>query len=161
MSLITTFFSTGLGISKKALVWLSLRRKPRLYYPLFLVRLCRKNTGWLECNSDETIFIDKAWYARWYEVLCNTGRWFDKHYCEGTKVDFVLQDICRGKQNCRIKATTRFLGISDPCYFSNEYLEIYYTCKRGKFFLLWSVNRSALKEILLSCFYTTIFINRL
>lgn len=94
------------------------------------LRLCRKNTGWLECNSDETIFIDKAWYARWYEVLCNTGRWFDKHYCEGTKVDFVLQDICRGKQNCRIKATTRFLGISDPCYFSNEYLEIYYTCKR-------------------------------
>ncbi|XP_065053920.1 L-rhamnose-binding lectin CSL1-like isoform X2 [Rhopilema esculentum] len=103
-----------------------------------VVRACEGKTLSIKCE-DERAYIDvkHALYGRMDKNICYKfyhGVWSKN--CMSKKSLSEVQKRCNGESSCSIKATNDIFG--DPCFLTEKYLEVKYTCRVDGGYSNWS-----------------------
>ena len=101
---------------------------------LFLVHICDRQTGTIDCATG-SIKVHKAFYGKRGKNACTReNKWLVS--CVQDIVEHARSQ-CEGKQSCSLSSSTDALNIDDPCEsIKDKYIEITYNCSgNGKFYI--------------------------
>jgi len=94
---------------------------------------CQDTVGKLSCKKGNgKIHILDGMFGRTKRWICGNVDWWNYNcrlpHGKGT---VQVSEICEGKQECEVQATTKFFG--DPCPLTHKYLEVMYQCYGGRY----------------------------
>eukprot|EP00058_Branchiostoma_floridae_P014957 XP_002600445.1 hypothetical protein BRAFLDRAFT_109205 [Branchiostoma floridae] len=87
-------------------------------------RACEDQTLSLSCRRGLTIKVSYALYGRTQHGFC--GRKVRTTNCRSSSSLSAVKHRCQGRRTCRVAASNDVFG--DPCWGTNKYLEVTYTC---------------------------------
>lgn len=90
--------------------------------------ICEGRSHTVRCRNKLVIKIISANYGRTNSRKCRPRR-IKTTKCR-LNVNEKLQELCEGKQKCRIYASNKLFG--DPCLGIDKYLKFTYKCVEGK-----------------------------
>ncbi|GLV34931.1 Calcium-independent receptor for alpha-latrotoxin [Carabus blaptoides fortunei] len=87
---------------------------------------CEGKTLNLNCNGGEVIRLINGNYGRLSTKICPRDTQTKRVNCEAANVYDILENMCDGKESCRVRSANSVFG--DPCPDIYKYTEVHYKC---------------------------------
>ena len=96
---------------------------------------CEDTTLNITCGPDLYLDVIRANYGRFSITICNVhGNTEWKVDCQAGRTLRAMQTRCSNKNQCIVPVQSSIFG--DPCPGTYKYIEVHYTCRKGRFTIL-------------------------